>query len=345
VLSHTTGFPNWRRGALATALPPGQQFSYSGEGFVYLARVVEHLTGEPFEAFVQRTVLVPLGMTSSRFVAAADDAVPHDQWGAANDDQTAADRTRNPAAGLRTTAVDYARFVIAVLRGTGLSPAAHAQMVTPQIHVIEGGPGSIDRADPRPLRDVAWGLGWGIETTASGVTWFHWGDNDDTKAYVAAQPASGAALVVLANSGNGLSIVHELAGLALPGPHPGLAWLGYEPYDAPGRRLAHAIRLDGVDAALRDYRAGGTPRLPERVLNELGYALARAGRIPDAIAVLTQNAEDHPSSGNTHDSLGEIYELAGDLPRAIASYARSVALDPSNTHGAEALARLRALPP
>jgi D-alanyl-D-alanine-carboxypeptidase/D-alanyl-D-alanine-endopeptidase len=62
-------------------------------------------------------------------------------------------------------------------------------------------------------------------------------------------------------------------------------------------------------------------------------------------AVLARNAADHPQSSNAHDSLGEIYALAGDRDRAIASYERSVALDPGNAHGVDALARLRATQP
>ena len=49
VLSHTTEFLNWcpdGDARLKIHFTPGQRFSYSGEGYVYLTKVVECLTGE-----------------------------------------------------------------------------------------------------------------------------------------------------------------------------------------------------------------------------------------------------------------------------------------------------------
>lgn len=344
VLSHTTGFPNWRTGALAIRLAPGTQFSYSGEAIVYLARVIEHITGEPFEAFMQRTVLGPLGMTHTSYGPPADAsqlATPHGLWGAPDAAAGPPSRDRNPAAGMYTTIEDYARFVIAIRRGTALAPATRAQMLAPQVQVVDGPPESIDTAAPRRRADLAWGLGWGLETTTGGTAFWHWGDNGDTKAFVVALAEPRLSVIVFANSVNGLSIMRELLAAALGVPQPGLDWLGYESYDDPARVLAKAIHLRGADAALRDYRAGHPARIPEPQLNRLGYQLARAHQISDAIAVLAQNVADHPASANTYDSLAEIYEQAGATDKAIANYEKSVALDPSNTHGFEALARLR----
>src|SRR5215472_12387355 len=55
VLSHTTGFPNWRgdEHPMKTYFPPGQRFSYSGEGYVYLQKVVEKITGEALDVVMK----------------------------------------------------------------------------------------------------------------------------------------------------------------------------------------------------------------------------------------------------------------------------------------------------
>ena len=70
VLSHQSGFPNWREKnkLLRTKWPPGIRFSYSGEGFIYLQRVVEHVTGQRLDAHLQEHVFDPLNMHNSTLV-------------------------------------------------------------------------------------------------------------------------------------------------------------------------------------------------------------------------------------------------------------------------------------
>ena len=69
VLSHTTGFPNWREdGPLFLRWSPGTRWGYSGEGFAYLQQVVERLTGVSLDVYLADAVLGPLGMEDSSFV-------------------------------------------------------------------------------------------------------------------------------------------------------------------------------------------------------------------------------------------------------------------------------------
>ena len=47
--------------------PPGERFSYSNPGIVFLGQVIEGLTGEDWEVYVDKNILRPLGMTRSYF--------------------------------------------------------------------------------------------------------------------------------------------------------------------------------------------------------------------------------------------------------------------------------------
>lgn len=197
VLSHTTGFPNWRSGALKIHFTPGERFSYSGEGFVYLAKVIERVTGEKFNDFMKRTVFDPLGMTSSSYIWQENydklKVFRHNARGEAVSQNKPPAGAFNAAASLHTTAQDFGRFVVAILKGTGLTPETRKLMLTPQTYVREGGANSTNRPQAKPLPDVAWGLGWGLQTTKDGLSFWHWGDNGDGKAYLVAfdQPKLG----------------------------------------------------------------------------------------------------------------------------------------------------------
>ena len=350
VLSHTTGFPNWRGRdtMLKIYFTPGERFSYSGEGFVYLSKVIERITGEQFNDFMKRTVFDPLGMTSSSYVwQPAYDSVKtsrHDTLGQPTwqNKPTAP----NAAASLHTTAQDYARFVAAILKGSGLKNETLKQMLTPQIKVDEGGSNTTTRPASKLSPNLSWGLGWGLQNTTDGLSFWHWGDNGDCKAFVVAFERQKLGVVVFSNSANGLSFMPELVNDAVGGEHPALGWIKYESYKSPARLLLKHIIDEGAEASLREYRKWRTGRAPSAVVNEdqmnrMGYALIGQKRMKDAIEVFKLNVEDYPQSSNAYDSLGEAYMIDGARELAITNYQRSVELNPGNTNGIEALKKLR----
>ena len=70
VLSHTTGLQNERIGddTLRLSFTPGSKFQYSGEGYLFLGRVIEEIMRMPLGAAMERLVFRPLGMRRSSFV-------------------------------------------------------------------------------------------------------------------------------------------------------------------------------------------------------------------------------------------------------------------------------------
>lgn len=205
VLSHATGMPNWagleKDKQLKIKFTPGSGFSYSGEGFVYLQSVIEHVTGEETEDLVQREVLRPLGLAGStlqwddrlaaRYASAHDSAgkeMPH--WHPAS---------VNTAYSLLTTPTEYARFVIHWM-SPRLAPA-----LAPANRVSE---------------HVAWSMGWGVQTTGQGSAFFHWGDNGGYKNFVLAFPERGAAVVIMTNGARGLRLASPILRTALGGSFP-----------------------------------------------------------------------------------------------------------------------------
>ncbi|NUM76977.1 amidohydrolase family protein [candidate division KSB1 bacterium] len=109
--------------------------------------------------------------------------------------------------------------------------------------------------------------------------------------------------------------------------------------------LLKTIAEQDVAAAIQQYhrlKATQTDEYDfgERELNRLGYRLLRAQKLPEAIAIFKLNVEVYPHSANAHDSLGEAYLAGGDQALAIASYKKSLALNPQNANALEMLQKL-----
>jgi hypothetical protein len=75
-------------------------------------------------------------------------------------------------------------------------------------------------------------------------------------------------------------------------------------------------------------------------LNTFGYALLGLGKTQDAIAVFERASREFADSANAWDSLGEAQAAAGRTADALASYRRSLALDPQNDNAKEQIAKL-----
>jgi CubicO group peptidase (beta-lactamase class C family) len=210
ILSHRTGFPNWPAddGSVSIYFTPGERFSYSGEGYIYLQRVVEKITRKPLNEYMTQAVFTPLGMTSSSYVWRPDfdalTATGHDSDGKPTELVKPAEALA--ASTLNTTAKDYALFVEAVLNGKGLKPATLREMETPEI-ALDPECRICIKHEPKQLsKNLFWGLGWGIERKDGTDVLWHWGDNGSFKGFVMADPKTKSGVVMFANSENGLEV-------------------------------------------------------------------------------------------------------------------------------------------
>ena len=337
VLSHTTGFPNWSfNQPLKTQFNPGEKFSYSGEGFVYLQKVVEHLTGQPLDAVMRKEVFEPLGMTSSSYTWMDKyetlKATGHDSAGTA---KPLRKYSQAIAAGsLHTTTADYAKFVIAMMKSTGLKKETFKQMLSRQTKVDEGCSNCINNKPTGKFSDsIFWGLGWGLQQTANGNSFWHWGDNNgDTHCFVIASEKQKSGVLIFTDSANGHSIIPEIVAQVMGGKQPLTTWINYESYNSPAKNLLRAIMSEGIDAPLKRYlqeRMQDGKRLNELQTNRLGYALLSRKKTAAAIEIFKLNIEDYPKSGNTYDSLAETYLEVGEKKLALEFYKKALEVEPN----------------
>jgi CubicO group peptidase (beta-lactamase class C family) len=245
VLSHTSGFQNWRskEEPLKIHFTPGEKFSYSGEGYSYLQSVVTHLTGKvnpkdcsTFEAglevcatdidvTMQTNVLAPMGMASSGYLwndtMEKRKARGHDEKG------NPTNIHRKPsgpavaryaaAGGLCTTPTDYARFLIEVINpkradAFRLNKASRRVMLRPQVKISD----SMSQA-----------LGWQIPHTEKGDFICHGGGNPGFSCFVIGSVSRKSGLVAMTNADNGYraidsllrgDIIHQFLGVKMPIP-------------------------------------------------------------------------------------------------------------------------------
>ncbi len=170
---------------------PGTEFTYSTYGYVVLGCVVEGASGMKFGDYVREKIATPAEMERTR----TDDLVtivpgrarpyqhlPNGELGNANLADTS---NKVPGGGMVSTAVDLARFAIALETGKLLRPATFARMQVP-MKTTEG------KESPY--------FGWSISTLAGRTVLSHSGSQQGTATYLLMIPESGFAVAVIANT-------------------------------------------------------------------------------------------------------------------------------------------------
>ena len=234
VLSHMTGFPNWRGDQqLRTHFTPGNRFSYSGEGFQYLQHVVSQLIDLPVHDYMRREILEPAGMRSASFLWTGDEeasvASPHEQDGAPVTKRLV--QEMKAAATLHCSADDYARFLLLALGQAAdhplrLSAGLRAEMFRPQVAVND----SMFWQEDWPRGEIAlherifWGLGWGLHRDGGETAVWQWGSNQ-FRSFVLGYPDHGTGAVLMANSCNGVRLWDDLICAIFDRPFEPVAWV------------------------------------------------------------------------------------------------------------------------
>jgi len=106
-------------------------------------------------------------------------------------------------------------------------------------------------------------------------------------------------------------------------------------------RVPRIAILDGGDATVAWLERQDAALVTEDEVNAAAYAVLELDHTRPALRLFEWNAARFPGSAAAHDSLGDGYWHAGDRPRAVASYQRSLALDPTNAHAKLMIETLR----
>jgi len=237
LLSHSSGFqnPTWpyrryldwepfeptRWEQLVSMMPyqellfrPGSRFGYSNPAFIYLARVIEQVTGDPYQSYIYKNIWGPLGLTRSYFGATPyflaversnNYTVLKDSSGGISVRENGADFDPGitiPNGGWNAPLGDVAKWA-AFLTGAAsndssrqafgfvLSRSTLAEMWRPVVPVQDSG------AAPDSV-----GLGFFLNAGKSGPLVFHTGEQAGFLSLLCINPRTRAAVIVAINTDN-----------------------------------------------------------------------------------------------------------------------------------------------
>ena len=266
LLSHTSGFANWRwfedDRKLRIHFEPGSRYAYSGEGVSLLQLVVETITKTPLEELMQQRVFRPLGMSRTSMVWQdrfdSDYANGYDEY----------ERSLGPikqkkagaAGSMSTTIADFARFMQAVMEGRLLRPKTREQMLSPQIQIVSKHmfPTLSEETsnENKPIR-LSSGLGWTLYWTPYGEAFSKGGHDDGWRHSTVCFDRPKTGIVIMTNSGNGEGIFEYFQETLLKNTFSPTAWENYTPYDKlPPRPPLKQHKQVAVDGKVLDRYVG-----------------------------------------------------------------------------------------
>tara|TARA_A100001015_G_scaffold321427_1_gene452113 strand:- start:1950 stop:4004 length:2055 start_codon:yes stop_codon:yes gene_type:complete len=178
VLSHTSGFPNWRtdhEDKLFIAFEPGTNYLYSGEGFQYLAKVLAHLLDTDdlgLERAFQKEVASSLGLETTKFLQDANNlsnkAKPYKNGKQVKSKY--ANDIFGAAFSVHSEGKDFSIWLRALLNNEGLTSESFKELFNDQVEITQDNTNALNGA-------TAWTLGFGKYELGDDVFYGHGGNN------------------------------------------------------------------------------------------------------------------------------------------------------------------------
>ncbi|RYG40638.1 MAG: class A beta-lactamase-related serine hydrolase, partial [Chitinophagaceae bacterium] len=216
VLTHRTGFPNWRwmneDGKLNLKFTPGTGYNYSGEGFEYLKMVVEKITGKKVEQVLQEEVIEPVGLYHTFF--SRNDSLRQSVATGHFDMMPNYDELPEKpgmAYSMHTEARIFTRFMIYMLEQKGLSAKTYDTIFSKQSEY------TLDPGEEKPLVPTYMGMSLEIRETPFGKSFGHGGNNGDFKCLFEVYKDLKSGYVLFTNSNTSDALLNAMRQLLVEG--------------------------------------------------------------------------------------------------------------------------------
>jgi CubicO group peptidase (beta-lactamase class C family) len=303
---------------------PGEKWEYSNTGYLYLASIVEKISGQHFNEFAKENIFDPLKMNNTtlyKYQIEADPNMPNRVYGyeiALNqvdlkpNDYNIVNDVRGDG-GLYSTLEDLYKWNQALVNHT----------IIPKSYLEEAWtPAKLNNGD---LTD--YGFGWFIESKENEPKVVaHSGGWVGFVTYVHNEVDANSGFILLTNnSGDSFGDVYGGISNIMKG----------KPYDMPKKILvkevANKILTEDVDKGLAHYHKFKKDTINYSVnegqVNMLAYRLMNEEHLDDALHVFKLNIDEHPNSANPYDSYGDALLIKGDTINALKNFKRCFELD------------------
>ncbi len=326
----------------ALVFKPGDDFSYNNVNYNILALIIEKISGLSFEAYLNKYIFDPAGMTNttlSKFFYRKDKNLSKRyrlkypfsykmEW-----IDTAAEfkiiyRFNFHGHGdIISTASDLLKYDMALYNGSLLNDASLKEAFT-QVMLNDGNK-NIQR----------YGLGWiNKEDTLIGKIVEHDGGLPGGRSILLRNITRHQTIILFDNTANNV----------IPIADDALKILNGENIDKPKKSGARiygiALAYNGLKAAdkvlIKIKKDTLNYYLSENEINSLGYAFLSTNKNEEAATTFKTNTWLFPLSWNAYDSYGEVLLNNGKKEEAIKMYQKSIELNPENENGKKVLQKL-----
>ncbi|MDW3192057.1 MAG: serine hydrolase domain-containing protein [Cytophagales bacterium] len=180
---------------VALIAEPQTKYQYSGGGYSVLQQIIEEVTGDKFEHYMDTAVLSPMGMYNSSFTI--DDRIlaqSSKEYNKRGREIQFEHFTETAAAGLHTTPDDLIKFIKLTFSklnsGKSDSTVISASTLNEMLKVV-----------PASEKTIPYGLGYRRQHSSN--SWWHGGANSGWWAIIGINPQHNFGLIVLTNSFSG----------------------------------------------------------------------------------------------------------------------------------------------
>ncbi len=320
---------------------PGSKHEYSNAGYSILARIIELVSGQSYESFLNEYLFQPAGMNYTGYLLPKWENCILAKGYSYHIINTGSMVTRYQQdgkvswvlmgnGGINSTQEDMFKWYLALRSNKVLSKSATKKLTTPYILEFEG-------------ETSYYAYGWVIFKTPRGTDMVaHDGSNATFFYDFRWLPEEDVAILYATPS-----FTRNIGGMAW--------WVDKMFFDET--YTPKAVEVDFVSTLLDfTYHYKGAPnelaaninnKFGDKIdkpfyLNRLSGILSRNNKLDKAIIIAELNIELFPNDSNIWDSLGQIYFTNGNNIKALKAYKKALALDSENSYAKGMIADLEA---